>query len=327
MLPPPDEPDSQPRLTVAIPFYRGVHYLEKALHSVLAQTDPNWMMLVCDDRGDEAGAQGVVASLNDPRVRYERNKKNLGMAANWNRCLDLAPTDLVTLLHADDELLPNYVELMRAGARVHTLAVALFCGARVIDSAGQPSFSFTDFVKRFLVPRGRGDVALNGEMGLAALLRGDFIMCPTVCYRRSRLGARRFAPDWRSAHDLEFFARLLLDGEHLIGFRQVGYAYRRHAENALAGYTANLVRFAEERRLYDVIARAANERQWRQAAAIARRKTMLKLHLAYVMFADLGRCRWQRAAEKLTYLWNMVSPSAGEDRAERREDADRNPRL
>ena len=46
------------------------------------------------------------------------------------------------------------------------------------------------FVKRFLVPSRHRHVSLVGEQALTGLLRGNFIMCPTLCYRRSVLGAR-----------------------------------------------------------------------------------------------------------------------------------------
>src|SRR5688572_22755698 len=119
-------------LTVAIPFYKGPDYLRLAIQSVLRLTSPYWRLVVCDD-GPDAGTRDIVESFGDPRIRYLRNERNLGMAGNWNRCLDVAETDLVNLLHNDDELLPNYVEeMLRAGSEFPD-AAAFFCRARVID--------------------------------------------------------------------------------------------------------------------------------------------------------------------------------------------------
>src|SRR5436305_10450701 len=99
------------RLTIAIPFYKGHTCLRAAIASVQRQMSPTWQLVVCDD-GPEMGTRELVASFGDSRMRYIRNERNLGMAGNWNRCLQVAETDLVNLLHADDELLPNYVEAM-----------------------------------------------------------------------------------------------------------------------------------------------------------------------------------------------------------------------
>src|SRR5689334_13554042 len=103
---------SEALLTIAIPFHSGRDYLRQAIDSVLGQTCPNWELLICDDHSREPDIDTLIASYADARFRYVRNSSKLGMAGNWNRCLDLARTDLVTLLHADDELRENYCALM-----------------------------------------------------------------------------------------------------------------------------------------------------------------------------------------------------------------------
>src|SRR5262245_51972717 len=135
-------------LTVAIPFYKGHEYLRRAIESVRRQSSPDYRLVVCDD-GPEPGTADLVASFGDPRMRYLRNERNLGMAGNWNRCLAAADTDLVNLLHNDDELLPNYVEVMLRAGREYPDAAAFYCRAKVIDADGKETFSIVDFVKRF----------------------------------------------------------------------------------------------------------------------------------------------------------------------------------
>src|SRR5712671_2433445 len=90
-------------ITVAIPFYKGHAYLRAAIESVLRQTSSAWRLVVCDD-GLEPMTRELVESFGDTRIRYLKNERNLGMAGNWNRCLDVVDTDLVNLLHNDDGL-------------------------------------------------------------------------------------------------------------------------------------------------------------------------------------------------------------------------------
>src|SRR2546423_1034940 len=71
-------------LTIAIPFYKGQAYLRLAIESVLRQSSSDWRLIVCDD-GPEPGTAEVVAAFADPRIRYLKNERNLGMAGNWNR--------------------------------------------------------------------------------------------------------------------------------------------------------------------------------------------------------------------------------------------------
>ncbi|HEV3344895.1 MAG TPA: glycosyltransferase family A protein, partial [Pirellulales bacterium] len=206
-----------PTITLAIPYYSNLEYLRKAIESVLRQTDDSWKLLVSDDGEHGAEAERLVLGFHDGRMAYHGNQRRLGMAGNWNRCLDLADTDLVTLLHADDELLPDYTATMCKEAERRPEACALFCGAEVIGEGGERRFSLPELVKKALRP-GRGRrIELAGREGVKALLRGNFIMCPTLCYRQRLLGERRFSDRWQMVQDLDFTTRLLLEGETLVG--------------------------------------------------------------------------------------------------------------
>jgi glycosyltransferase involved in cell wall biosynthesis len=293
-------------ITIAIPFRSNRNYLAGAIESVRRQTVADWELLVSDDSEDEAGIAELVAAIRDPRISYHRNDLPLGMSGNYNRCLDLARTELVTLCHGDDELLPNYCELMLGAASRHGGAVACFCAAKIIDENGRPRFHFPDYVKRFLLPTRGGPVVLRGEAGLRAILRGDFIMCPTLCYRKSLLGQRRFALEWRCVQDLELIARFLLEGEMLVGLPESGYAYRRHPENSTKHYTESLLRFHEERALYELLLTWAAARRWRSAARVARHKGIVKLHLAYRLLGDLCRLQGRRAWPKARLLHEFL---------------------
>jgi glycosyltransferase involved in cell wall biosynthesis len=291
-------------LTIAIPFYKGHEFLRKAIESVLRQSSPDWRLIVCDD-GPEPGTDALVASFDDQRICFLKNERNLGMAGNWNRCLDAAETNLVNLLHNDDELLPNYVEVMRRAAGDFPQAAAFFCQVRIINASGRKSFSFVDFAKRFLQPRTSTPQVLHGPTALEALMQGNFIMCPTVCYRKSRIGRERFSGEWRFVLDLEFYTRLLVAGETLIGLPDTAYAYRRHGESATEAYTQNLLRFEEESRIHDHVAAMARHRGWAALARTAARKHAIKWHLLFRIGSDLARLRFGGAAKKWQFMQEL----------------------
>ncbi len=289
------------RITFAIPFHRGLAYLRETIESVRAQRVSAWCCIVLDDRGESEGVADLVASFGDARIAYHDNQTTLGIVGNWNRGLDLATTELVTLLHADDRLLPEYCDVIFALSDTHPRAVALCCDAEIIDAQGRPRFSLADAVKRRLVPNGE-PWRIEGESGLRALARADFVMCPTVAWRRERLGARRFEAGLKQAQDLEMLARLLLDGETIAGTRRRAYAYRRHAESATAVQTKDLSRFEEEVAVLDRIAAGAREQGFPSAARVAERKMIVRLHLAVRIAADLASLRGPAALHKLRFL-------------------------
>ncbi|OFZ53510.1 MAG: hypothetical protein A2428_15595 [Bdellovibrionales bacterium RIFOXYC1_FULL_54_43] len=299
-------------ITLAIPFYSNRPMLEACLRSVLRQTRTDWKLLLIDDSGKLEGAIGRASETDprsegladwirsrfpdlDNRIKYIAHRENLGMAATWNDCLELAETDWVTILHSDDELLPNYVDAMARGIGRFPEAAALFCQTRIIDEDGNETFSFADWYKGLIRP---GKLLLASESGLSRLLKGNFIMCPTLCYNKRIIGQERFDTKWRMVLDLDFTTRLLLSEKWLAGLSDVAYAYRRHLASATSRYNENLLRFDEEIAFYDHIAETAGARGWKAAQVTARKKRIIRLHLLYQIARDLSRFQAKAAGRK-----------------------------
>ena len=70
-------------LDIALPFYGDVAYMKKTVASVLAQTDPDWRLIVVDDGYPDDSLPDWFASLNDSRISYQRNEINLGANGNF----------------------------------------------------------------------------------------------------------------------------------------------------------------------------------------------------------------------------------------------------
>lgn len=100
-----------PRVSVLIPAYNAAPWVATAVESVQKQTFGDWEIVAVDDASTDTTAS-VLDSLAGGRVRVTRNVQNLGMTANWNRCLSLAEGDLVLKLDADDALKPRALELL-----------------------------------------------------------------------------------------------------------------------------------------------------------------------------------------------------------------------
>ena len=94
---------NDPCVSICIPTYRGARFLSRTIASVLAQTFPSFELWVVDDCSPDA-TEEVVRAIDDARVRYIRNDRNLGPNGNWNRCLDLARGRYFKLLPHDDLL-------------------------------------------------------------------------------------------------------------------------------------------------------------------------------------------------------------------------------
>ena len=111
--------DRRPRppfVSIVVPTYRRPKLLGDSILSALGQdSDLPLEVVVVDNEQDPAIAaqvDAVVRSIDDPRVHLYRNAENFGMFGNWNRGLELARGEWVTILNDDDLLLPNWLSVM-----------------------------------------------------------------------------------------------------------------------------------------------------------------------------------------------------------------------
>jgi glycosyltransferase involved in cell wall biosynthesis len=289
-------------LTFTVPVYNQTpEQLRAALASIVAQDEPGWLAVVLDDAPGASPYEQVVAIFGDARLRYVRNRGEHGIGAAWNACIDEVGTELYAIVHADDELLPGYARTMRALAAAHPDGAMYFCGAEIIDEAGRRTFSLADSVKDFIRPPGR-EVRIAGEPGLVRLGIGNFIMCPTAMYRRSRIGMRRFSTRLRFVLDLEHTTGLLLAGERIYGTSAVCYRYRRHAAGTTQEYARTGYRFDEEVTFYRELARRTRIAGLPRAARAARAMPFVRLNMLHSALGDALGGRWRGARAKLGQL-------------------------
>jgi glycosyltransferase involved in cell wall biosynthesis len=95
---------------VLIPTYNpGVEHLRTALNALLAQQYPHWEAFIHDE-SDTVDVRAIVEPyLRDPRLRFEKSDKRLGIGGNWNACLTKTENPVIAYLFHDDEWLPQYL--------------------------------------------------------------------------------------------------------------------------------------------------------------------------------------------------------------------------
>jgi glycosyltransferase involved in cell wall biosynthesis len=129
---------SNPLFSVCIPTYNRARSLATAVESVLTQDVDDYELLVVDNNSSDDTAE-VMAGFTNRQVRYVRNPENIGMVANWNRCVELARGRYFAMLHDDDLYEVEFLSQMaRLLADSSPDTVGGYCGALLVDKDNRP---------------------------------------------------------------------------------------------------------------------------------------------------------------------------------------------
>lgn len=95
---------NKPRISVLLPVYNALPHLDTAVQSLLSQSYQNFKVLAFDD-GSTDGSSEYLDSITDPRFSVV-HQENCGLAKTLNRMLEMADTEFVARMDADDISLP-----------------------------------------------------------------------------------------------------------------------------------------------------------------------------------------------------------------------------
>ena len=123
-----------PRISIVMPLYNKAETVLDSLRSVLVQTVTDWELIVIDDGSTDGGGE-QVSTLGDTRVRLHW-QLNAGVSAARNAGVELARTDLVTFLDADDLWKPDFLAAILALREEYPQAGWFATGYEIRPDAG-----------------------------------------------------------------------------------------------------------------------------------------------------------------------------------------------
>ncbi|WP_104131998.1 glycosyltransferase [Cryobacterium sp. M91] len=257
-------------LDIMMPFYGRADHFRAAVDSILAQTDPDWRLVVIDDHNPEEAPGQWLVELGDPRIRYVRHTVNVGINANFQSAIDLAEAPWLTIFGCDDVMLPGYVARIKELIDMHPEATFIHPGTRVIDENGDVTMNLVDRMKAVYRPRFHGSLELSGERMALSLTRGNWMNFPAIAWQRDAICRIGFRPNYKVVQDLALAIDLAFAGARLVVDDQVVFEYRRHSGSVSSWRAAEGSRFAEEQAFFRDLTREFSNRGWRRAARVAR---------------------------------------------------------
>jgi glycosyltransferase involved in cell wall biosynthesis len=102
--------NDKPCVSIGMPVFNGEKYLRQALDSILAQTYQDFELIISDNAStDDTPHICRAYAAKDNRIRYYRNKNNLGATRNFNRVFELSLGVYFKWAAYDDVISPDFL--------------------------------------------------------------------------------------------------------------------------------------------------------------------------------------------------------------------------
>lgn len=138
---------ARPKVSIGLPVYNGEDYLPEALDSILAQTFPDFELVICDNASSD-GTEEICRdyAARDSRIRYHRQSENIGGAANHNMAFDMARGQYFRWASHDDLLAPTLLERCVAVLDADPGCVLVHPATVLIDAEGRETECYIDLI-------------------------------------------------------------------------------------------------------------------------------------------------------------------------------------
>jgi glycosyltransferase involved in cell wall biosynthesis len=205
-------------VSVIMAVYNGERYLREAVESILAQTYPDFEVIIIDDGSSDASA-GMLEEFarRDDRVRLVR-QENIGLTRTLNKAIELSGGELLARMDADDIAMPDRLRRQVEFMQQHPRVVLLGGAYELIDGRGR-------LLTRITPP-------LDDQPLQELALAGRTPIChPLAMMRRDAvLKTGGYDESLKVAQDLDLWLRLGEVGE-LACLPDVLLKYRQHEES------------------------------------------------------------------------------------------------
>ncbi|MEO0406184.1 MAG: glycosyltransferase [Cyanobacteria bacterium P01_A01_bin.135] len=225
-----------PKVSVIIPAYNAMAYLEATLSSVLQQTFEDFEVLMIDD-GSSDHIREWALGLEDSRVKLIC-QKNQKVARARNNGISQAVGEYIAFLDSDDlwekTKLEKQVKYLDAHAEVGLVSTKV----KIVDQAG-------NHIRNFLVPT-------KERISLGELLSYNYMLCgstPLVrqsCFKKVGLFDTNLnvAEDWDLWIRIAFHYSIAVVLEYLVSYRQ----HPRNSSKNIRAMVNEIEQIAEKNR-------------------------------------------------------------------------------
>jgi len=184
----------RPLVSIIIPCYNAVNYLQECLNSIYRQSFTDFEIILIDDGSSDA-TDKLIDKQTDTRIYSIKSKSNRGIAYCLNKAILKARGKYIARMDADDYMSPERLKLQVAFLEGNKQYGLVGSWHNIFQSNGIP-------FKRMEVPEEHEEIQL-------AMLFYNPISHPTVMLRKELLEANPYDLAYEKCEDYELWFRLM----------------------------------------------------------------------------------------------------------------------
>lgn len=210
--------ESQPLVSVIMPCYNMASYVSDSIKSVIAQTYPNWELLIVDDASTDETVNIIESfAQTDSRIKFAIKKQNSGISDTRNQCIQMAKGLFLAFLDADDIWHPEKLEKQLSFMMAKNVGFT-YSTYDWIDEDGKVLNKFINTI---------------GNLDYKTYLRNTIIGCSTVMVNKTMTGDI-VVPKFRTSEDTATWLNILKKGllAYAIEESLVSYRIRRKSASS-----------------------------------------------------------------------------------------------
>jgi glycosyltransferase involved in cell wall biosynthesis/SAM-dependent methyltransferase len=198
-----------------------VQYLDEAAQSLLVQQtvgDFEWVIL--DNGSTDAGTRQYLRDriAPDPRVKFSRVERNLGIIGGMRHVLEQASGRYVVPFDSDDTIQPDSVAILTESIRRHGYPAALYSDEDKLDAENSPCWPY-----------------FKPDWDPVLFLNSCYIAHMGCVDRKKALELSVYTDETcDGSHDWDTFLRFMLAGHQPMHIPEILYSWRMH-QNSTAG--------------------------------------------------------------------------------------------
>lgn len=212
--------------SILVPLYNTPEkFLREMIASVQTQTYGNWELCLAD--GSDAEHQNVGEICRelmekDPRIKYKKIEKNLGISGNTNVCFGMASGNYIALFDHDDLLHPCVLfEYMKVICEQN--ADYIYCDEVTFEG---------DSIDNMLTIHFKPDFSIDN-------LRANNYICHFSAFKAELLERTGlFRPEFDGSQDHDMILRLTANAEKIVHVPKILYYWRSHPQSVAADINA-----------------------------------------------------------------------------------------